>query len=167
MERHKQPSETDMRSLLLAVLWFFVSSASASCYELYSGDALIYQSASPPFDISLSPEPSDDMRASRARGERLVFVPQSCSPSRLELDVLARSTWSAGMHGQGTPSGQASWPIGAVSSAYPPSGAGYYSRGGNSGSSAGTDVRVRAYHRADGTFVPAHTRAAPGRGRSK
>jgi len=32
---------------------------------------------------------------------------------------------------------------------------------------AGTDVQVRAYTRKDGTYVPAHTRAAPGRGKNR
>ena len=35
----------------------------------------------------------------------------------------------------------------------------------SAGSQAGTEVNVRGYSRRDGTYVPAHTRAAPGRRR--
>lgn len=66
-------------SLLTALL--AGQAGAAACFQLYWGDTLLYQAATPPFDISYDPErgPSADLERARARGELLIFFPASCT----------------------------------------------------------------------------------------
>jgi hypothetical protein len=66
-------------SLLTALL--AGQAGAAACFQLYRGDTLLYQASTPPFDISYDPErgPSAELEHARARGERLIFFPSSCT----------------------------------------------------------------------------------------
>lgn len=158
-----------MKSILAAlVVILSANPALATCYQLFGGEGVIYQDVYPPFDISFDREngPSGDMLASRSRGEHLVLVEQPICPS-VQLADLHPSIQEniIKFHPAGFRS-----PLGAIDSLASSDGFGMEPGAGSYGSygsrpSAGTDVRVNSYHRRDGTFVPVHTRAAPGRGR--
>jgi hypothetical protein len=150
----------------LVALIGLVGSADASCYLVYDGqDKVIYQGSIPPVDMSL---PVSDQIRARFPGGHLVFMTEGVSCSAVEVNARPAS----GMHGEHT--------AGAVprEPQFPESEArSFFSENrpyatdygrmsappGRWAAVAGTDVTVRAYFRRDGSFVPAHTRAAPRR----
>jgi hypothetical protein len=135
-----------MKRGILAVLMALVVLPAQACYELHNGTVLLSRTASPPFDISYDETgPSAAIRASQARGEHLVMSPRPCDDHNVEQARYA--SYGPPLGGRGASVG-----------------AGY---GNSVRDTAGTDVQVRAYTRKDGTYVPAHTRAAPGRGKNR
>lgn len=136
-----------------------------ACYELHAGGVLLSRSVAPPFDISYDENgPSADLVASRSRGEHLVMSAQPCYAQDVATAELDRGL-GAGHYRTAV---GAPWPAAGLRSGVGSSRGGVSSgsRGiAGSGRTAGTDVKVRAYHREDGTYVAAHTRAAPGRGK--
>lgn len=91
----KSPTQFQLTvSNSLALLLVLPTSTFATCYTLTSPtNQLLYQSPSPPFDLS-APPPSPSALASRSRGEKLLITstcPSSESDLGKESDLLIRT----------------------------------------------------------------------------
>jgi hypothetical protein len=151
-----------MRHLICGVLCaLFVSAiaahTNAACYSILDPKgAIVLRTSVPPIDLSKTT--SEAMRE-KYPGKSLVVTDDS--PSCTDIDLLsarlplqhARATDLLDVPEFGRYSEQTS----------NDSAANYVS--GGSKRTAGADVTVRSYYRKDGTYVAAHTRAAPGRGK--
>ncbi len=129
--------------------------AAQNCYTVTSQAGLVlYRSTTPPGDGSKSL--SAAVREKFPGSALEISAEASCSRSDLPLTASGKSASSA-----------ASLLDAPAFTALEDESGGTDAPGyvGGSHRTAGKDVPVRSYYRKDGTFVSAHTRAAPGRGK--
>jgi hypothetical protein len=131
--------------------------ASAMCYTILDAKgAVVLRSSVPPIDLSKT---TSDAMQEKFPGKSLIVTGDS--PSCTDIDLLsprlplqhAKAADLLDVPEFGRPTEQTSFD--GTSNSVP----------SGSKRTAGTDVNVRGYYRKDGTYVPAHTRAAPGRGK--
>jgi hypothetical protein len=151
-----------MRHILCGVLCALSASAismhtSAMCYTILDAKgAIVLRSSVPPIDLSKT---TSDAMQEKFPGKSLIVTDDS--PSCTDIDLL--SPRSPLQHAKAADLlevpefGRSAEQISndGVSNSVP----------SGSKRTAGTDVNVRGYYRKDGTYVAAHTRAAPGRGK--
>lgn len=145
-----------MKRTIAIVLLTISAATEATCYQVFQDNKLIYQDDRPPFDISLTPEPSIALVESRARGEQLVFFEQNCElPTWQAPDSAPQTHRAAGV----TLPAPAARGTSANYSHVSPG----HSRTRQDGTkrTAGTDIHVSAYTRKDGTYVKEHSRSKP------
>lgn len=165
--------------LLIAMLLALVlpTCATAACYTVYDkNDRVLFQDSAAPVDLSRPI--SEQVRATWPDGN-MVMAPDSpqcvAIDGRRDRGTVFPDNLAASVQPDGKRRATAAKPystalvsasnVADVLSGLEDSGVAHASQAGNSGGRAGGSVYVHGYYRANGTFVAAHWRAAPGTGR--
>ena len=157
--------------LLVVALLTVTSSASAvNCYRIIDNrDNLVYQSSISPIDLSRTI--SEEMSAKHPGKYFQMFDSPSCPEleAAVALPINPRALESLKSLEKGLSGTDAR--IDSYNDAYSNSSIPNWkaptssSRATGVSNAAGNDISVRGYTRSDGSYVPAHTRSAPGRRR--
>ena len=134
------------------VLLVLGNSAFANCYTVYDREnQIVLRSVKSPLDLS---KPLSVVIAERFPGGSVVISADSTACTEIDLQASRSGGKTSNV------ADLLDAPSAIVTTGFPS-----VSGVGASNNQAGTDVQVRGYYRKDGSYVPAHTRAAPGRGR--
>lgn len=154
-----------MKKMLIGFLTLLVmvSGVDAACYLIYDGrDKVVYQGSAPPVDMSLS---VSNQIQTHFPGGHLVFMMEGMTCSAVDIDERATAGTSR-ERAVGRVSSQPQFPESEIRLYVSETASGdgqMLAPWGRGSGATGSEIAVKSYFRRDGSFVQAHTRAAPRR----